>query len=431
MVLVASSVIEGIVRDGLGQQISVGKVSTVQRLWQGYGEIMRVSLKNSPLPPEDDKHANKAASSSVIIKYVAPPRGVGHAGVGDIGHQRKVRSYEVESAFYQHFAKQLGSAVRVPRCLFVTNQDQKTGKNEPSSEGQICFVLEDLDAAGFAGREHYLTADTVRPMISWLARFHRSFLFDSTTQEGADGGDPVTAKMSKKNKKMRSLLWSCGCYWHLDMRPDELAQLRRDDPLRMNAATWDAQLKGARWQTLVHGDAKVENFCFSSLKTRKGKHDKNTRSTTSNDGHGGGEQQLASDVAAVDFQYVGFGVGVRDLAYCLSSCLSEREMMKYADELLDFYFGEFFNFDAGVGEGVLQFGEKGTEGDRSDVEREWRQLWPVCFADFERFLAGWCPGGGWARNGYTLQMTQKAIQLASENYSLIYVSQGERSRFHA
>ena len=65
-----------------------------------------------------------------------------------------------------------------------------------------------------------------------------------------------------------------------------------DEP---EAPELDRRLRAARFQTLVHGDAKPANFCFDA---RRGA------------------------VAAVDFQYVGGGCGMKDVAYLLSG---ERE----------------------------------------------------------------------------------------------------------
>ena len=95
-------------------------------------------------------------------------------------------------------------------------------------------------------------------------------------------------------------------------RPDELAAME-EGPLKRAAEIIDTRLSGARFQTFVHGDAKLANFCFRE----------------------------SAAVAAVDFQYVGRGCGMKDLAYFLGSCLSEEECEKRERELLDLYFEKF------------------------------------------------------------------------------------------
>ncbi|KAJ8605084.1 hypothetical protein CTAYLR_000356 [Chrysophaeum taylorii] len=274
-------------------------IRQVEKLWGGYGSIERVYL----------------AQKTVIVKRIAPP-----PDDGSVSHARKVRSYQVERTFYEKYSGEC--ACRVARY-------------EGGDESRL--VLEDLDASGYAGRASTLGTAAVAPLVEWLARFHKTFL-----GRAPDG------------------LWEEGCYWHLDTRPDELAAMDRSDPLFRSARDLDAKLKAAEHRTIVHGDAKVANFCFGP------------------DG-----------VAALDFQYVGGGIGVRDLAYLLGSCWSEKQLASSADETLDLYFR---HLDGGP-----------------DLEREWRALWPVCFADFDRFLKGWCPGGHWKRNTYTSRLAQLAI----------------------
>jgi hypothetical protein len=43
------------------------------------------------------------------------------------------------------------------------------------------------------------------------------------------------------------------------------------------------------------------------------------------------------------------------------------------------------------------------------LEAEWRRLYPIAWADFQRFLKGWCPQHT-KLNAYSEQMTQIAIQ---------------------
>lgn len=124
-------------------------------------------------------------------------------------------------------------------------------------------------------------------------------------------------------------------------------------------------------QTFVHGDAKLANFCFSS----------------------DGEQ-----VAAVDFQYVGGGCGMKDVAYFLGSCMDEKECEELEAELLDYYFS--------ILKSVLN--EQKPQIDFEGIEQEWRELYPYVWADFSRFLLGWSPGHQ-KLNAYTKKMVDRVL----------------------
>jgi aminoglycoside phosphotransferase (APT) family kinase protein len=133
----------------------------------------------------------------------------------------------------------------------------------------------------------------------------------------------------------------------------------------------DARLNQANYQTLVHGDAKLANFCFSADGDR---------------------------VAAVDFQYVGGGCGMKDVAYFVGSCLDERACEARESELLDYYFSALRE--------ALGRSEK-----RCDVEAliaEWRGLYPVAWTDFHRFIKGWSPGH-WKINSYSERLAREVV----------------------
>ena len=238
---------------------------------------------------------------------------------GSLSHRRKLRSYRVEQAFYQRYSANCGEACRVPRPLGFS-----------AEAGAFLGVLEDLDASGFAVRARWrsgLAGPQRSSALGWLARFHASFL-----GQAPDG------------------LWSVGTYWHLATRPDELRRMK-SGPLRDAAHAIDARLSAARFRTFVHGDAKPENICF----------DKD------------------ADLALVDFQYVGGGVGVKDVAYFLSSSLRAHELATLVPECLDEYFMVLHRALAG----------KLAAGEIAELEREWRELFPLAWVDFQRFLQGW------------------------------------------
>lgn len=71
------------------------KVGVVQRLWRGYGEIVRYGLSGG-------------AYRSVIVKHVRLPdaRGADQS----LSHRRKVRSYQVETAWYRQWSRHCDTA---------------------------------------------------------------------------------------------------------------------------------------------------------------------------------------------------------------------------------------------------------------------------------------------------------------------------------
>ena len=287
--------------------LQLTKRDTIQPLWSGYGEIARYHSARLNCP--------------VIVKHVAPPTVVEHprGWHSNTSHQRKLSSYANEIRFYQHFARMCSDYCRVATC-FAT-QD---------AAPEFTLVMEDLVNAGFDTLPKTLDVADMQPVLSWLAHFHARFL-----QQDIE------------------LLWPVGCYWHLGTRQDEW-QAMADGALKQHAQNLDTQIRQARFQTLLHGDAKLANFNFASS---------------------------LDDVAAVDFQYTGKGPGIKDLAYFVGSCLQNDALMTYHDDILNNYFG--FLSDACQA--------YAPDIDFVALEHEWRALYPVVWADFHRFLSGWKP----------------------------------------
>jgi len=305
---------------------SAKKVKSIQTLWSGYGEIARIKLEG-------------ASESSVIIKNIILPTQASHPRGWNTGrgHQRKVKSYEVEMAWYGEYADKCNETCRVPKCYTTSTKDN-----------QHIIVLEDLDAAGYPARKSSLSTKQIHACLRWLANFHAIFL--NTTPQN---------------------LWEVGTYWHLDTRPDEL-EVMYHPKLKAAAPIIDRTLNECRFKTLVHGDAKVANFCFST------------------DG---------ASVAAVDFQYVGGGCGMKDVAYFIGSCLDEDDCESREDELLEVYFSTL----------VSAVKKHHPQVDVVELEKEWRRLFPVAWADFHRFLLGWSPGH-WKINSYSEKVVERVIK---------------------
>ena len=165
-----------------------------------------------------------------------------------------IRSYyEVESYFYEHYSSLCDDSCRIPHCLAM----DKAGE-------EVLLVLEDLDAAGYPKRKDRLSWNEIVICLEWLANFHATFM----------NQQPIG-------------LWESGTYWHLETRPEEL-NILSDHALKNAAEAIDHRLKASPFQTFVHGDAKLANFCFSP------------------DG---------KQVSAVDFQYIGRRITSYNVCY--------------------------------------------------------------------------------------------------------------------
>lgn len=293
----------------------VVRTESIQSLWSGYGEIIRFSVEGSDIA---DSVVLKSIQSGKIQNH---PRG----WQSSFAHDRKVNSYKVEATWYQDWAASCDEGERLPKLLAAWQQESET-----------YLLLEDLDASGYGRRCDFLSIEKVGVVVNWLASFHARFL------------------QTQRSKGWPEGLWSRGTYWHLATRPDEWHSMPEGE-LKKLAENLDKNIDGARYQTLVHGDAKLANFCFSD--------------------------DLAA-VAAVDFQYVGRGIGVQDLAYFLGSCFSETELNEHLDYLLELYFSELSRC-------ILAAGESPDIAEA--VANEWYRLFPIAWADFHRFILGWSP----------------------------------------
>jgi aminoglycoside phosphotransferase (APT) family kinase protein len=302
------------------------ELEVLQELWSGYGRILRVRLEGSLQP-------------SAVVKHVRMPfEGRAHPRGWNTkrSHGRKVKSYQVEATWYRNLSHRCGASCRVPRFLASEQMGAET-----------LLVLEDLDAAGYPARKSQVEWSHMETCLRWLAGFHSTFMGAST-----DG------------------LWEHGTYWHLATRPDELEALK-DLPLKRAAETIDERLNRATFQTLVHGDAKLANFCFS---------------------------ETADEVAAVDFQYTGGGIGMKDVALFIGSCLDGPACEAQEAALLDCYFAALRKALA-IQQPAL---------DAQAIEAEWRELFPLAWTDFHRFLKGWSPNH-WKINSYSERLAREVL----------------------
>ncbi len=301
-------------------------IEQIQPLWSNFGVLARCY---SPI-----------LNKNVIVKYVQPPnlesnqhpRGWNTT----TSHIRKIKSYQVETHFYQHYAKETDLCCIVPQCIAYAPNDN-----------QFILVLDDLHELGFTEHREEGNEFIVKKGIDWLAHFHAKFMGSQA-----------------------SGLWQQGGYWHLSTRQDELQKMA-DGELKNSASLIDSKLNQAKFQTLLHGDAKLQNMCF---------------------------KPETAKVAAIDFQYVGKGAGVLDLMYFLGSAFEQDDLYKYSESLFEYYLTRL--------ESALK--EYRVNINFAELRHEYRELFPFAWADFYRFLLGWNPDS-WKVNDFINDMAAQAL----------------------
>lgn len=176
-------------------------------------------------------------------------------------------------------------------------------------------------------------------------------------------------------------LWKQGGYHYLATRMSELHSidarldswgqlgLHADSDLP-TAVDWCLNNPSDRTHlSLIHGDVKAENMAFS----RDGK-----------------------QMAMYDFQYVGIGLGVQDLAKFLTTSIPSRHLNSASaeEDLLKTYHAFLLN------------------NLPEDAEYEWENLiqdWELALVSWVRFLAGWS-GGFWGNVDWLTQRVEGLLR---------------------
>ncbi|KAL7752408.1 Cut9-interacting protein scn1 [Sorochytrium milnesiophthora] len=291
---------------------------TIASLWDDYGSVEEIQT---------------ARGRRLIAKLVDVARAGSSSGGASISHRRKLTSYRVEAYFYDRLAGRLSDPANVARCW--------------SSRGQA-LVLDDLRQA-YPVQASTLSLQQTRTALCWLAAFHAAFW-------EVDIADVVPACTTQsKSQDTAGGVWEQDSYWYLDTRQDEYRRIGRSQCKVKNVAhAVDAHLKAyltlsdtatpSQYRTLLHGDPKGDNIMFNAD---------------------------ASACAMYDFQYTGYGYGVRDVAYLLASSADERVVAQHEDELLQVYYGELTARGCNYPWATMQ----------------WH--YQLCLVDYMRFMAGW------------------------------------------
>ena len=79
------------------QSSNCEEIEIIQSLWSGYGKISRYQLDGSPL-------------KTVVVKLISLNQSSEHprGWNSDFGHNRKVKSYEVETHWYENWSQLCG-----------------------------------------------------------------------------------------------------------------------------------------------------------------------------------------------------------------------------------------------------------------------------------------------------------------------------------
>ncbi len=104
------------------------EMQNIQELWSGYGSIVRYRLEGCDI-------------GSVVVKHIRLPQNNTHprGWNTDISHERKIKSYQVETAWYQNWSSHCDHNAYLPTCFAIDSHNDET-----------LLVLEDLKQAGFS-----------------------------------------------------------------------------------------------------------------------------------------------------------------------------------------------------------------------------------------------------------------------------------------
>jgi len=268
--------------------------ATAQRYLMSYCARLHLST----LPP---------SSTSVFYKRCVM-RDLPHAAVKPtLKLSRDVTSYRVEVDFLKSQACRAlldNTGLRIPRCL---HHESRPCPDSPL-DSKFAMVLEDFTPDDGWLQHAQLTTAQLTAGISALAALHGFFW---------NGGARNPLLASQDTATLGGAVWKVATHWAPERQDPELMGrigdiwARADHGATFGNGSPEHRAIGERLQecaegiaakahpgvnhehyTLIHGDAKAGNLFFKG-----------------ND-----------EVAIIDFQWTGFGLGATDLAYYIASC---------------------------------------------------------------------------------------------------------------
>ncbi|PKS05118.1 hypothetical protein jhhlp_008485 [Lomentospora prolificans] len=360
--------------------LEVVELVELQTLWAGYGHICAITAQ--AINEEAGKRVRQACGQSgvgadnsfrLILKLVAPP--VTRESL-DEGHLRKMLSYEVEQYFYDEIAPGLADDVAVAKTLASTrHMAGRQGAAELA--GLTAIIMTDLRTKFTVMGESrgVLSADQVLAALTWLAKFHgTSWKQLSSNRELSEFLLPPMQEAERRRLNPStggSRLWLNGGYTYLATRRKEYNSLARDSysewcepfcSVKSGSSKSTAEKvaefltpSGRPYETYIHGDVKSENLCTT---------------------------ERGDQVAFFDFQYVGLGLGVCDLAK-LFTCSIPVNMLMRKGRIPD-----ALPMDDGE-KGLLELYRRELLRHRPDSD-DWEYPWEEFVRHWETALVDWC-----------------------------------------
>jgi hypothetical protein len=357
--------------------------TTLQTLWAGYGQICAITARASTDAAAGhlDKLCGVDSGATgttyhLILKLISPPRK--STGNADEGHLRKMFSYEVEQHFYSDIVPLLDDNIGIAKCLAST-RGVAGRKGEEELKDLMATIMVDLrpkfPVAG--GKRSVLSRAQVCGSLDWLAKFHShswSLLPKSLeTYVLPPLEESIIRKTASKNTKRG--LWLNGGYTYLATRRKEYESLVEDTYSEWSEAMCET-LEGSSLsvaemvaivltpcgrpvESYIHGDVKSENLFTTDS---------------------------GEEVAFFDFQYVGLGLGVCDLAK-LFTCSVPMDMLMDVNEPLP----EKLAMRDGEKRLLERYRTTLIRGqDASFYEWEtFKRHWETALVDWCRFQASW------------------------------------------
>ena len=385
--------------------------TTLQTLWAGYGQICAITARATT--DEAARHLNElcgvksgAAGTTypLILKLISPPRKNG--GKEDEGHLRKLLSYEVEQYFYNDVVPLLGEDIAVAKCLTSTRGTEA----EKELGGLMATIMVDLRPKfPVAGEKRSILNSTqVHGALDWLAAFHGNSM-GSIPGSLEDYALPPLEESSKRKStgKGGSRLWLNGGYTYLATRQKEYASLAEDTGEEWTEAMCSRESEsslsvaeksalfltpcGRPFESYIHGDVKSENL-FTTTKGDR--------------------------VAFFDFQYVGLGLGVCDLAK-LFTCSVPLDMLVETDEPLP----DHLPMHDGEARLLKRYRARLLRNKEDQYDWEtFRRHWETALVDWCRFQASW---GFW---GNTEWLEARVRSILSDQEWIDWLHQNISSR---